>query len=67
MCQNYDTLSAYMGGLLHVPHAPHVGALCSPLTTRFSRSVVLFAMGAMLPPMPPSFGLRMEVQLHLTQ
>ena len=54
MYQNYNTLSAYMGGLLHVPHAPHVGTLCSPLTTRFSRSVVLVAMGAMLPPIPPS-------------
>ena len=43
---------------MHVPLAPHVGTSCSPLTTRFSRSVVLAAMGAMLPPMPPSIGMR---------
>lgn len=47
---------AYKGGLLHVPQAPHVGTSCSPLTTRYTRSVVLTAMGAMLPPMPPSVG-----------
>ena len=43
------------GGLNNVPHAPHVGTLCSPLTTRFSRSVELVAMGAMLPPIPLLF------------
>ena len=34
------------------------------LTTRFARSVVLDAMGAMLPPMPPSVGMRIVSHHH---